>query len=241
MTERIQKLISAAGLMSRRAAEEAIAAGRVEVNGVKAGLGDRADPAADRITVDGKELPRTEEKLYLMLNKPRGYVTTLHDEKGRRNVTELMTGLDARVYPVGRLDMYSEGLLLLTNDGDFANRVMHPSHEVTKTYRTWVTGADIEKAVKTLRRPMEIDGATVRAQGVDIEQSFPGGALLNVRIGEGRNRQVRKMCEQAGLKVTRLQRVAEGGVELGSLKSGCWRRLTGDEIKSLLGEGKGTT
>ncbi len=241
MTERIQKLISAAGLMSRRAAEEAIAAGRVEVNGEKAGLGDRADPAADRITVDGKELPRTEEKLYLMLNKPRGYVTTLHDEKGRRNVTELMTGLDARVYPVGRLDMYSEGLLLLTNDGDFANRVMHPSHEVTKTYRTWVTGADIEKAVKTLRRPMEIDGATVRAQGVDIEQSFPGGALLNVRIGEGRNRQVRKMCEQAGLKVTRLQRIAEGGVELGSLKSGCWRRLTGDEIKSLLGEGKGTT
>ena len=241
MTERIQKLISAAGLMSRRAAEEAIAAGRVEVNGEKAGLGDRADPAADHITVDGKELPRTEEKLYLMLNKPRGYVTTLHDEKGRRNVTELMTGLDARVYPVGRLDMYSEGLLLLTNDGDFANRVMHPSHEVTKTYRTWVTGADIEKAVKVLRRPMEIDGAAVRAQGVDIEQSFPGGALLNVRIGEGRNRQVRKMCEQAGLKVTRLQRIAEGGVELGSLKSGCWRLLTKDEIKSLLGEGKGTT
>ena len=234
MTERIQKLISAAGLMSRRAAEEAIAAGRVEVNGEKAGLGDRADPAADRITVDGKELPRTEEKLYLMLNKPRGYVTTLHDEKGRRNVTELMTGLDARVYPVGRLDMYSEGLLLLTNDGDFANRVMHPSHEVTKTYRTWVTGADIEKAVKTLRRPMEIDGAAVRAQGVDIEQSFPGGALLNVRIGEGRNRQVRKMCEQAGLKVTRLQRGAEGGVELGSLKSGCWRRLTQEETEMLL-------
>ena len=236
MTERIQKLISAAGLMSRRAAEEAIAAGRVEVNGEKAGLGDRADPAADRITVDGKELPRTEEKLYLMLNKPRGYVTTLHDEKGRRNVTELMTGLDARVYPVGRLDMYSEGLLLLTNDGDFANRVMHPSHEVTKTYRTWVTGADIEKAVKTLRRPMEIDGAAVRAQGVDIEQSFPGGALLNVRIGEGRNRQVRKMCEQAGLKVTRLVRVEEGGVELGNLKTGCWRRLTKSEIDKLLGK-----
>ena len=241
MTERIQKLISAAGLMSRRAAEEAIAAGRVEVNGEKVGLGDRADPAADRITVDGKELPRTEEKLYLMLNKPRGYVTTLHDEKGRRNVTELLTGLDARVYPVGRLDMYSEGLLLLTNDGDFANRVMHPSHEVTKTYRTWVTGADIEKAVKTLRRPMEIDGAAVRAQGVDIEQSFPGGALLNVRIGEGRNRQVRKMCEQAGLKVTRLQRVAEGNVELGALKSGAWRKLTQNEIRSLLGEGKGNT
>ena len=241
MTERIQKLISAAGLMSRRAAEEAIAAGRVEVNGRKAGLGDRADPAADRVTVDGKELPRTEEKLYLMLNKPRGYVTTMRDEKGRRNVTELLTGLDARVYPVGRLDMYSEGLLLMTNDGDFANRVMHPSHEVAKTYRTWVTGTDIEKSVKILRRPMEIDGVKVRAQGVDIEQSFPGGALLSVRIGEGRNRQVRKMCEQAGLKVTRLQRVAEGEVELGALKSGCWRKLTKDEIKSLLGEGKETT
>ena len=241
MTERIQKLISAAGLMSRRAAEEAIAAGRVEVNGERAGLGDRADPAVDRITVDGKELPRSEEKRYIMLNKPRGYVTTMRDEKGRRNVTELLTGLDARVYPVGRLDMYSEGLLLLTNDGDFANRVMHPSHEISKTYRTWVTGADVEKSVKTLRRPMEIDGATVRAQGVDIEQSFPGGALLNVRIGEGRNRQVRKMCEQAGLKVTRLQRVAEGNVELGALKSGAWRKLTQNEIRSLLGEGKGNT
>jgi 23S rRNA pseudouridine2605 synthase len=224
--------------MSRRAAEEAIAAGRVEVNGEKAGLGDRADPAADRITVDGKELPRTEEKLYLMLNKPRGYVTTLHDEKGRRNVTELMTGLDARVYPVGRLDMYSEGLLLLTNDGDFANRVMHPSHEVTKTYRTWVTGADIEKAVKMLRRPMEIDGYTVHAKGVDIVQGFPGGALLSITICEGRNRQVRKMCEKVGLKVTRLLRVAEGALELGNLKSGAWRRLTKSEIKSLLGEGE---
>ena len=241
MTERLQKLISAAGLMSRRAAEEAITAGRVCVNGEKAKLGDKADPSLDRITVDGKDLPQEGEKLYLMLNKPRGYVTTMHDEKGRKNVTELLGGLGSRVYPVGRLDMYSEGLLLLTNDGDFANRVMHPRHEVTKTYRTWVTGADIEKAVKTLRRPMEIDGAAVRAQGVDIEQSFPGGALLNVRIGEGRNRQVRKMCERAGLKVTRLQRIAEGGVELGALKSGCWRRLTEAEIKSLLGEGKGTT
>ena len=236
MTERIQKLISAAGLMSRRAAEDAITAGRVMVNGEKANLGDKADPVLDRITVDGKELPREGEKLYLMLNKPRGYVTTLHDEKGRKNVTELVGGLGSRVYPAGRLDMYSEGLLFLTNDGDFANRVMHPSHELSKVYHTWVTGENLEKAVHRLRRPMDLDGCTVQAKGVDIIQGFPGGALLSVTIGEGRNRQVRKMCEQAGLKVTRLVRVEEGGVELGTLKSGCWRHLTKEEISRLLGK-----
>ncbi len=238
MTERLQKLISAAGLMSRRAAEEAISAGRVCVNGQRAALGEKADPETDLITVDGRELPRDTTKLYLMLNKPRGYVTTLSDEKGRKNVTELMGELGSRVYPVGRLDMYSEGLLLMTNDGDFANRVMHPSHEVSKVYRTWVTGENIEKAAHMLRRPMEIDGCTVHALGVDIVQCFPGGALLSITIREGRNRQIRKMCEKAGLKVTRLQRVAEGDVELGSLKSGCFRHLTKNEIKSLLAEGE---
>lgn len=238
MTERLQKLISAAGLMSRRTAEEAINAGRVCVNGEKAQLGDKADPAHDRITVDGKELPREGEKLYLMLHKPRGYVTTMHDEKGRKNVTELVTGLESRVYPVGRLDMYSEGLLFMTNDGDFANRVMHPAHEVEKVYHTWVTGENIEKSVHMLRRPMEIDGFRVCAKGVDIVQCFPGGALLSVTIAEGRNRQVRKMCDQAGLKVTRLVRVEEGGVALGDLKSGCWRRLRQEEISRLLGKGK---
>ena len=236
MTERLQKLISAAGLMSRRAAEEAISAGRVCVNGQRAALGEKADPETDLITVDGKELPKDTTKLYLMLNKPRGYVTTLSDEKGRKSVTELMGELGSRVYPVGRLDMYSEGLLLMTNDGDFANRVMHPSHEVSKVYRTWVTGENIEKAARMLRRPMEIDGCSVHALGVDIVQCFPGGALLSITIREGRNRQIRKMCEKAGLKVTRLQRVAEGDVELGSLKSGCYRALTKNEIKSLLAE-----
>ena len=171
-----------------------------------------------------------------MLNKPRGYVTTLHDEKGRKNVTELVGELGSRVYPVGRLDMYSEGLLFLTNDGDFANRVMHPSHEVSKVYHTWVTGENIEKAVRRLRRPMDIDGVTVQAKGVDIVQGYPDRAQLSVTIGEGRNRQVRKMCEQAGLKVTRLVRVEEGGVELGSLKTGTWRHLTPGEITKLLGK-----
>lgn len=238
MTERIQKLISAAGLMSRRAAEEAISAGRVKVNGAVVSLGDRADPVLDRIEVDGKTLPRQEKKVYLMLNKPRGYVTTLHDEKGRKNVTELIELPGVRLYPVGRLDMYSEGLLFMTNDGDFANLVMHPSHELEKTYRTWVTGETLEKAVHMLRRPMEIDSCTVHAAGVDIEQCFPGGALLSITIHEGRNRQIRKMCEKAGLKVTRLMRVAEGGVQLGNLKSGAWRHLTPAELRLLRGKGE---
>ena len=236
MTERIQKLISSAGLMSRRAAEEAIIAGRVLVNGERAALGDKADPETDRITVDGHALVLKAEKHYLMLNKPRGYVTTLHDEKGRKNVTELVRIPGARLYPVGRLDMYSEGLLLLTDDGDFANRVMHPRHEVEKVYHTWVTGPEIEKSVRILRRPMDIDGCTVCARGVDLVQDFPGGALLSITIGEGRNREVRKMCALAGLKVTRLLRVEEGGVKLGDLKSGCFRPLTKEEINRLLGE-----
>ena len=238
MTERLQKLISAAGLMSRRAAEEAISSGRVCVNGQRAALGEKADPETDLITVDGKELPKDTTKLYLMLNKPRGYVTTLSDEKGRKSVTELMGELGSRVYPVGRLDMYSEGRRLMTNGGDLANRVMHPAHEVSKVYRTWVTGENIEKAARMLRRPMEIDGCSVHALGVDIVQCFPGGALLSITIREGRNRQIRKMCEKAGLKVTRLQRVAEGNVELGSMKSGCFRPLTKNEINSLLTEGE---
>ena len=238
MTERLQKLISASGLMSRRAAEDAISSGRVTVNGEKAALGAKADPDIDRILVDGKPLPKSGGRVYLMLNKPRGYVTTLHDEKGRKNVTELLKGLSTRVYPVGRLDMYSEGLLLLTNDGDFANAVMHPSHEVSKTYRTWVTGEAPEKAAHALRRPMEIDGYTIRPAGVDIVQCFPGGALLSITIREGRNRQVRKMCEQVGLKVTRLVRVSEGGLQLGDLKSGCWRHLTKEEVRMILSEGE---
>jgi 23S rRNA pseudouridine2605 synthase len=180
---------------------------------------------------------KPEHKRYILLNKPKDYITTLKDPNARHTVMDLIEGAcKERVYPVGRLDMYSEGLLFLTNDGDFANRVMHPSHEVSKVYHTWVTGENIEKAVRRLRRPMDIDGVTVQAKGVDIVQGYPDRAQLSVTIGEGRNRQVRKMCEQAGLKVTRLVRVEEGGVELGSLKTGTWRRLTPGEITKLLGK-----
>lgn len=233
MTERVQKLISASGLMSRRAAEEAIRAGRVLVNGTVAGLGDKADPETDEILVDNKPLPSPGEKVYIMLNKPRGYVTTLRDEQGRRNVSELVKDLGRRVYPVGRLDMYSEGLLLLTNDGDFANRLMHPSYEVTKVYRTWVQGEDIGPKIELLREPMEIDGYEIRPAQVEIAEVVPGGAVLDIRIHEGRNRQVRKMCDLAGLKVTRLCRISEGPLELGNLQCGKWRHLSETELAAL--------
>ncbi len=234
MTERLQKLISAAGLMSRRAAEEEIAAGHVTVNGRTAGLGDRADPERDRILVNGRELPRPEEKLYIMLNKPRGYVTTLRDEKGRRNVTELTAELGVRLVPAGRLDMYSEGLLVLSNDGDFIHRLSHPSGNFGKTYHTWVQGEKIEEKAARLRLPVELDGALTRPAQVEILRRFDSGAILSVTIWEGRNRQVRRMCELAGLKVTKLLRVREGPLELGDLKSGCWRRLTEEEVRRVL-------
>ncbi len=237
MKERIQKLISAAGVMSRRAAEQALIDGRVTVNGAQAQLGDKADIDIDEICVDGKRLPSTNEKVYIMLNKPKGYVCTLNDEKGRRNVTELVSAVGTRLYPVGRLDMYSEGLLIMTNDGEFANRLMHPSHEVSKTYLTWVTGEDIGLAMEYLRCPMEIDGYVISPAEVELCELYFNGALLSITIHEGRNRQVRKMCELSGLKVTRLLRVSEGELQLGGLKSGMWRHLTEEEL-ALFGTGR---
>lgn len=236
MAERLQKLISAAGLMSRRAAEECISAGRVTVNGRVASLGDRADEELDLILVDGRPLLRHGARTYIMLNKPRGYVTTMSDEKGRRDVTELVRGL-GRVYPVGRLDMYSEGLLIMTDDGHFANTLMHPSHNFKKTYRTWVQGEDVGLAVEYLRGELDIGDCIVRAESVDIERLIPGGAVLLITIGEGRNRQVRKMCACCGLKVTRLMRISEGGLELGDLPPGKWRHLTEEEIQSVMDNG----
>lgn len=233
MQERIQKIISASGLMSRRAAEEAIQKGRVTVNGVPAQLGDRADTVLDRVLVDGKALPVQSSAVYVMLHKPKGYVTTMHDEKDRKDVSMLVADVGTRVYPIGRLDMYSEGLLLLTNDGELANRVMHPKNEVNKTYHTWVSGQDVGVAVEYMRQSMVLDGYETRPAQVDVLELFPGGALLSVTIHEGRNRQVRKMCEAVGLRVNRLKRVSEGGVELGDLPCGKWRFLTAEEIEEL--------
>lgn len=237
MEERLQKIIAASGLMSRRAAEELIAAGKVRVNGAVASLGDKADAARDRISVDGISLAPPEEKVYIMLNKPRGYVTTLRDEKGRRTVAELVSGIGVRLYPVGRLDMNSEGLLIMTNDGELADRLMHPRGGAQKSYRTTVTGEGIPAAAEKLKESMLIDGYRTRGARVEIERLTDAGGVLLITIGEGRNRQVRKMCEQAGLRVTRLVRVAEGGLRLGNLKSGQWRELTRSEIALLKKDG----
>lgn len=232
MVERLQKIISARGLASRRKAEEWIGQGRVTVNGIPAKLGDSADPEKDEILVDGKKLPSTEEPVYIMLNKPRGFVTTLSDEKGRKNVSELVADCGCRVYPIGRLDMDSEGLLLFTNDGEFANRLMHPKHEVEKTYDTWVTGYTPE-GENALREPIELDGYRIRPPKVVVLQHEGDRAKMRITIHEGRNRQVRRMCQAAGMHVTRLRRIREGQLKLGDLPLGKWRHLTPREILDL--------
>lgn len=232
MKERIQKILSAHGVASRRKAEEMILAGRVCCNDAVCVLGDTADPDTDTITIDGKPLPRLEERIYIMLHKPRGYVTTLSDEKGRKNVSELAADCGARVYPVGRLDMDSEGLLLMTNDGDFANTLMHPRHEVKKCYRVSVIGFT-EEGLTVLGQPVTLDGYTIRKPEVEKIRSSGSKAELLVTIHEGRNRQVRRMCAMAGMDVTRLVRIREGSLALGNLPSGKWRYLTPQEVASL--------
>ena len=233
MKDRIQKIISARGVTSRRNAEKLILEGRVSCNGVVCHLGDQADPEADEILLDGSPLPSAGEFVYLMLNKPRGYVTTLSDEKGRKNAAQLVSDCGKRVYPVGRLDMDSDGLLLFTNDGDLANRLMHPSHEVDKTYRVTVSGYS-SAAVDRLQKPMTMDGYALRVPQVRlINADMEGNAQLDITIHEGRNRQVRRMCAIAGMRVVRLTRIAEGSLVLGSLPRGKWRYLTETEITDL--------
>ncbi len=226
MLQRLQKCISEAGAASRRAAEALIRDGRVTVNGETASIGMSADPEKDLICIDGRPLPRAGEKVYLMLHKPRGYVTTLSDEQGRRTVAELVSGVGTRVYPVGRLDLDSEGLLLLTNDGEAANALMHPSHDVCKVYRVTVSGAPLEAAAEAMRAVTDLDGEAVRPAQVEILDEN----TLSVTIREGKNRQVRRLCAKAGLKVHRLIRVAEGDLRLGGLPRGKWRYLTEKEI-----------
>lgn len=231
MTERLQKILAARGICSRRKAEELILSGRVSVNGATALLGQAADPDEDVILLDGKPLPSGDEPVYILLHKPRGYVTTLSDEKGRPNVTQLVQ-CGRRVYPVGRLDMDSEGLLLLTNDGELANRLMHPSGEVDKTYEVWVSGYR-SGSEKLLERRIVLDGRKIAAPQIHLLSSQMGSAHLLITIHEGRNRQVRRMCQAAGMSVTRLRRISEGDLSLGDLKKGSWRYLTDAEIAKL--------
>ena len=235
MKERIQKIISSCGLASRRQAETMITEGRITCNGEVCVLGQTADLNIDTILVDGKPLPKAGERVYILLNKPRGYVTTLSDEKGRKNAAQLVQDCGVRVYPVGRLDMDSEGLLLFTNDGDFANRLMHPSHEVNKTYKVTVTGYTFE-GLEKLKLPVSLDGYTIRPPVIQVIRrplNPQDKAVLLVTIHEGRNRQVRRMCAMAGMEVIRLIRIQEGPLKLGDLPSGKWRYLTQDEVCAL--------
>ncbi len=235
MAERLQKILSARGVASRRTAETWIQQGRVMVNGIPARLGDTADPEQDEILLDGKPLPQGQEPVYILLNKPRGYVTTLSDEQGRPNAAQLVADCGVRVYPVGRLDMDSEGLLLFTNDGAFANALMHPKHQVKKTYDVWVTGY-VPGAEIRLARPIELDGYTIRKPEVKLLKAEGNRARLRVTIHEGRNRQIRRMCQAAGMTVTRLRRIREGSLSLGDLAPGAWRYLTREEVARLRGE-----
>lgn len=232
MKERLQKILSARGVASRRKAEEWILSGRLQVNGRVAQLGDSADPDVDEILLDGRHLPSADAHVYIMLNKPRGYVTTLSDEKGRQNVAQLVADCGVRVYPVGRLDMDSEGLLLLTNDGEFANRLMHPKHEVEKTYEVSVKGYHAASTM-LLSRAIELDGYPIRQPEVKLIRAEGDRAKYLVTIHEGRNRQVRRMCEAAGMQVLRLRRIREGSLQLGNLPLGKWRNLTEDEVAGL--------
>lgn len=235
MLERVQKIIAASGVCSRRSAEELISAGRVTCNGRVCQLGDRADCDKDLICLDGKSLPSKHSNVYIMMNKPRGVVTTMSDEKGRKTVADMMADYSERVYPVGRLDMDSEGLLILTNDGDFANQLMHPSHRVDKTYRVQVTGFS-DEGLARLTQPMSLDGYKLAVPDVKLCRRNPAAlskAELLITIHEGRNRQVRRMCEIAGMQVQRLIRVQEGSLKLGDLAKGSWRFLTDQEVKDL--------
>ena len=233
---RIQKVLSELGLCSRRAAEQIIQEGRVTLNGRPVQLGDKMDPLKDHLAVDGQtvSVPKKSEHYYYMLHKPRGYVTTMSDERGRKTVVELLEGTPVRVYPIGRLDKDSEGLLLFTNDGDFANMLSHPSHGVSKTYRVTVHPAADENQILELAQGVVLDDgvrtqpATVRVAADEAERT-----VLEITIKEGKNRQIRRMCEAVGLEVARLRRISYGPVRLGMLAPGKYRELTGQEVAAL--------
>lgn len=236
MEERLQKLLSACGIGSRRTMEEWILAGRVSVNGKTAHLGDKADLDRDRVEVDGVPVSTQSDRVYLMLNKPRGFVTTLSDEQGRKTVAELVSGCGRRVWPVGRLDLDSEGLLILTDDGELTQRLIHPSHQIEKEYLVWVVG-DVKKGLPILSGPMELDGDRLAPAQVRRGRTSGGVTQLSVTIHQGKNRQVRRMCAQAGLTVLRLKRIREGTLELDrSLQPGRWRMLTESEVTQLKAE-----
>ena len=234
---RIQKFFTDCGVLSRRAAEEEIKAGHVRINGEIAQIGQKIDPEHDQVTYRGK--PVTMEthprNVYIMLNKPRGYVTTMHDEQGRPCVTALIKDIPVRVYPIGRLDMDSEGLLLMTNDGELANKLTHPRHEIPKIYHVKIAGTVTQDQLKALGKPMNIDGYVIQPVDVKLISIQQDHCVLRMTLYEGRNRQIRKMCQTQKLSILTLRRIAIGDLELGNLAPGQWRYLTQTQIQYLKG------
>ncbi len=230
---RIQKYLSDIGAMSRRAAEREIVAGNISVNGITSKLGDKIDPDIDTVLFGGMPVVSQNKKYYILLNKPAGYITSMKDEFGRKTVTELLSDIPCRLYPVGRLDYQSEGALILTNDGDFANKVIHPSYTHQKVYNVYAKGSIDENQLTVLNNMRMLDGEKIHPVSVKVVKSYPTHTVLEFILQEGKNRQIRRMCESANINIMQLKRISVGKVRLGDLPSGCWRHLTSNEIKSF--------
>jgi 23S rRNA pseudouridine2605 synthase len=234
---RLQKFISDSGLMSRRAAEEEIKNSNISVNGHVATPGTKIDPSVDLVTYKGHRIKYEKRKYtYIMMNKPRGYLSSTSDDRGRKCITELLNGVDARVYPVGRLDLISEGMILLTDDGELKNKLTHPSHSLPKVYRVKVGGSVSDGQLEILSSPLVIDGYQIKPVTVSVTGSDEAGTVLKMTLFEGRNRQIRKMCEAAGLTVKRLSRVSIGKLKLDGMPVGKWRYLEDEEVEYLYKE-----
>lgn len=231
---RVQKFLSECGVASRRKSEELISQGKVRVNGAVVSLGDKVDPKRDTVTVNGKKITKSKEHTYIMLHKPRGFITTMSDEMDRKCVAQLIEDVPARVYPIGRLDRESEGMLLFTNDGEFANALTHPSKHVPKTYRVTVRPDITEDQLTAITQGIIIDDRKTAPAEVRVISKEENRVVLEIVLYEGRNREIRKMCEEIGLEVARLKRTAVGSIKLGMLKQGAWRKLTEDEVRKLM-------